>query len=69
MATGDPSAPGSNVVLHPLTSLSLQPSAIGPGHVTMGSLGEHDNTGAWWSRLLPGTLHFCSYTNMITQEN
>ncbi|CDQ79275.1 unnamed protein product, partial [Oncorhynchus mykiss] len=69
MATGDSSAPGSNVVLHPLTSLSLQPSAIGPGHVTMGSLGEHDNTGAWWSRLLPGTLHFCSYTNMITQEN
>uniref|UniRef100_A0A8C7LUE2 Zinc finger protein 236 n=1 Tax=Oncorhynchus mykiss TaxID=8022 RepID=A0A8C7LUE2_ONCMY len=30
MATGDSSAPGSNVVLHPLTSLSLQPSAIGP---------------------------------------
>ncbi|CAB1333607.1 unnamed protein product [Coregonus sp. 'balchen'] len=45
MATGDPSAPCSNVVLHPLTSLALQPSTIGPGHVTMGSLGEHDNTG------------------------
>uniref|UniRef100_A0A4W5L9P8 Zinc finger protein 236 n=1 Tax=Hucho hucho TaxID=62062 RepID=A0A4W5L9P8_9TELE len=46
MATGDPSASGSNVVLHPLTSLALQPPAIGTGHVTMGSLGEHDITGS-----------------------
>ncbi|XP_029591855.1 zinc finger protein 236 isoform X2 [Salmo trutta] len=46
MATGDPSASGSNVVLHPLTSLALQPPAIGPGHITMGSLGEHDITGS-----------------------
>ncbi|XP_029536016.2 zinc finger protein 236-like isoform X3 [Oncorhynchus nerka] len=46
MATGDPSASSSNVVLHPLTSLALHPPAIGPGHVTMGSLGEHDITGS-----------------------
>ncbi|KAL0984694.1 hypothetical protein UPYG_G00145470 [Umbra pygmaea] len=46
MSTGDPSAPGANVVLHPLTSLALQSSSIGPGGVTMGGLGEHDGAGS-----------------------
>ncbi|XP_028971587.2 zinc finger protein 236 isoform X1 [Esox lucius] len=47
MSTGDPSAPGPNLVLHPLTSLALQSSAVGTGNVAMGGL---DNTGAWWTQ-------------------
>uniref|UniRef100_A0AAQ5YA70 C2H2-type domain-containing protein n=1 Tax=Amphiprion ocellaris TaxID=80972 RepID=A0AAQ5YA70_AMPOC len=42
MSTTDPSA---NVVIHPLTSLALQPSTIAPAQVTMAGLSEQDATG------------------------
>lgn len=44
MSTTDPSV-SANVVIHPLTSLALQPSAITPAQVTMASLSEQDATG------------------------
>ncbi|XP_035808978.2 zinc finger protein 236 isoform X2 [Amphiprion ocellaris] len=43
MSTTDPSA---NVVIHPLTSLALQPSTIAPAQVTMAGLSEQDATGS-----------------------
>ena len=44
MSTNDPSV-SANVVIHPLTSLALQPSAITPAQVTMSGLSEQDATG------------------------
>uniref|UniRef100_A0A7N6C2L7 C2H2-type domain-containing protein n=1 Tax=Anabas testudineus TaxID=64144 RepID=A0A7N6C2L7_ANATE len=44
MSTTDPSV-SANVVIHPLTSLALQPSAITPAQVTMASLSEQDTAG------------------------
>uniref|UniRef100_A0A3Q3LDE8 Zinc finger protein 236 n=1 Tax=Labrus bergylta TaxID=56723 RepID=A0A3Q3LDE8_9LABR len=41
MSTSDPSV-SANVVLHPLTSLALQPSSINPAQVTMAGLSEQD---------------------------
>lgn len=48
MSTTDPSVP-ANVVIHPLTSLALQPSTITPAQVTMASLSEQDATGMCYS--------------------
>ncbi|XP_019120471.1 zinc finger protein 236 isoform X1 [Larimichthys crocea] len=45
MSTTDPSV-SANVVIHPLTSLALQPSTITPGQVTMAGLSEQDATGS-----------------------
>lgn len=44
MSATDPSM-SANVVIHPLTSLALQPSSITPTQVTMASLSEQDATG------------------------
>lgn len=44
MSTADPSVP-ANVVIHPLTSLALQPSTITPAQVTMAGLSEQEATG------------------------
>uniref|UniRef100_A0A668AVE7 Zinc finger protein 236 n=1 Tax=Myripristis murdjan TaxID=586833 RepID=A0A668AVE7_9TELE len=44
MSASDPSVP-ANVVIHPLTSLALQPSNITPSQVTMASLTDQDATG------------------------
>ncbi|XP_030637946.1 zinc finger protein 236 [Chanos chanos] len=44
MPSGDPSVP-ANVVIHPLTSLSLQPS-VTPGNVSITGLTEQDTTGS-----------------------
>lgn len=44
MSTTDPSV-SANVVIHPLTSLALQPSAITPAQVTMAALSEQDTAG------------------------
>uniref|UniRef100_A0A3Q1FY96 Zinc finger protein 236 n=1 Tax=Acanthochromis polyacanthus TaxID=80966 RepID=A0A3Q1FY96_9TELE len=41
MSTTDPSV-SANVVIHPLTSLALQPSTIAPAQVTMAGLSEQD---------------------------
>ncbi|KAK2910564.1 zinc finger protein 236-like isoform X1 [Channa argus] len=41
MSTTDPSV-SANVVIHPLTSLALQPSTITPAQVTMAGLSEQD---------------------------
>ncbi|XP_056143099.1 zinc finger protein 236-like [Lampris incognitus] len=43
--TGDPSVP-ANVVIHPLTSLALQPSNINPAQATMAGLAEQDAAGS-----------------------
>lgn len=43
-AAADPSV-SANVVIHPLTSLALQSSAITPAQVTMAALSEQDATG------------------------
>lgn len=43
-STADPSV-SANVVIHPLTSLALQSSAITPAQVTMAALSEQDATG------------------------
>ncbi|XP_071758573.1 zinc finger protein 236 [Centroberyx gerrardi] len=45
MSAGDPSVP-ANVVIHPLTSLALQPSTIPSAQVSMGGLGEQDAAGS-----------------------
>nr|XP_040021934.1 zinc finger protein 236-like isoform X2 [Gasterosteus aculeatus aculeatus] len=45
MSATDPSM-SANVVIHPLTSLALQPSSITPTQVTMASLSEQDATGS-----------------------
>ncbi|KAM9807354.1 zinc finger protein 236-like isoform X3 [Syngnathus typhle] len=45
MSTNDPSV-SANVVLHPLTSLALQPSTITPAQVTMAGLSEQDTAGS-----------------------
>ncbi|XP_068180402.1 zinc finger protein 236-like isoform X1 [Antennarius striatus] len=45
MSTADPSV-SANVVIHPLTSLALQPSSITPAQVTMAGLSEQDATGS-----------------------
>ncbi|KAM4632763.1 zinc finger protein 236 [Polymixia lowei] len=46
MSSGaDPSVP-ANVVIHPLTSLALQPSTITPAQVTMAGLTEQDASGS-----------------------
>ncbi|XP_074539867.1 zinc finger protein 236 isoform X1 [Halichoeres trimaculatus] len=45
MSTSDPSV-SANVVIHPLTSLALQPSTITPAQVTMAGLSEQDATGS-----------------------
>lgn len=45
MSSTDPSV-SANVVIHPLTSLALQPSTITPAQVTMAGLSEQDATGA-----------------------
>uniref|UniRef100_A0A665T090 C2H2-type domain-containing protein n=1 Tax=Echeneis naucrates TaxID=173247 RepID=A0A665T090_ECHNA len=45
MSTSDPSV-ATNVVIHPLTSLALQPSTITPAQVTMAGLSEQDATGS-----------------------
>uniref|UniRef100_A0A3P9IB45 Zinc finger protein 236 n=1 Tax=Oryzias latipes TaxID=8090 RepID=A0A3P9IB45_ORYLA len=42
MSTTDPSVP-ANVVIHPLTSLALQPSSITPAQVSMAGLSEQDS--------------------------
>lgn len=44
MSTTDSSV-SANVVIHPLTSLALQPSAITTAQVTMAGLSEQDTTG------------------------
>lgn len=44
MSTNDPTV-SANVVIHPLTSLALQPSTITPAQVTMAGLSEQDATG------------------------
>lgn len=43
-SAADPSV-SANVVIHPLTSLALQSSAITPAQVTMAALSEQDATG------------------------
>lgn len=43
MATGDSSVP-ANVVLHPLTSLALQPPVV-PGNVSITGMPEQDASG------------------------
>eukprot|EP00064_Thunnus_orientalis_P014040 superscaffoldBa00002383_g14081 len=45
MSTADPSV-SANVVIHPLTSLALQPSTITPAQVTMSGLSEQDTAGS-----------------------
>ncbi|KAM3614930.1 uncharacterized protein V6R79_020939 [Siganus canaliculatus] len=45
MSSADPNV-STNVVIHPLTSLALQPSSIAPAQVTMASLSEQDATGS-----------------------
>ncbi|XP_024119272.1 zinc finger protein 236 [Oryzias melastigma] len=45
MSTTDPSVP-ANVVIHPLTSLALQPSSITPAQVSMAGLSEQDSAGS-----------------------
>ncbi|XP_056236976.1 zinc finger protein 236-like [Seriola aureovittata] len=45
MSTTDPSV-STNVVIHPLTSLALQPSTITPAQVTMAGLSEQDAAGS-----------------------
>lgn len=45
MSSTDPSS-SANVVIHPLTSLALQPSTITPAQVTMASLSEQDAAGS-----------------------
>ncbi|KAM7420296.1 hypothetical protein PAMA_014824 [Pampus argenteus] len=45
MSTTDPSV-SANVVIHPLTSLALQPSTITPAQVTMSGLSEQDTAGS-----------------------
>ncbi|XP_053736407.1 zinc finger protein 236-like isoform X1 [Synchiropus splendidus] len=45
MSTNDPSV-SANVVIHPLTSLALQPSTIPPAQVTMAGLSEQVGTGS-----------------------
>ncbi|XP_037640983.1 zinc finger protein 236-like [Sebastes umbrosus] len=45
MSATDPSVT-ANVVIHPLTSLALQPSTITPAQVTMASLSEQDTAGS-----------------------
>uniref|UniRef100_A0A671WLP4 Zinc finger protein 236 n=1 Tax=Sparus aurata TaxID=8175 RepID=A0A671WLP4_SPAAU len=45
MSTNDPTV-SANVVIHPLTSLALQPSTITPAQVTMAGLSEQDATGS-----------------------
>ncbi|KAF0045089.1 hypothetical protein F2P81_001618 [Scophthalmus maximus] len=45
LSTTDPSV-SANVVLHPLTSLALQPSTITPAQVTMAGLSEQDAAGS-----------------------
>ncbi|XP_070691522.1 zinc finger protein 236-like [Pempheris klunzingeri] len=45
MSTTDPSV-SANVVIHPLTSLALQPSAITPAQVSMAGLSEQDAAGS-----------------------
>ncbi|XP_068586146.1 zinc finger protein 236-like [Cebidichthys violaceus] len=45
MSAADPSV-SANVVIHPLTSLALQSSAITPTQVTMASLSDQDATGS-----------------------
>ncbi|KAM9851734.1 zinc finger protein 236 [Aulostomus maculatus] len=44
MSTTDPSV-SANVVIHPLTSLALQPSTVTPAQVTMAGLSEQDAAG------------------------
>lgn len=60
-SAGDPSV-SANVVIHPLTSLALQSSAITPAQVTMAALSEQDATGGWVGglKLLPGGLWLMS---------
>ncbi|XP_060938042.1 zinc finger protein 236-like [Limanda limanda] len=45
MSSNDPSV-SANVVIHPLTSLALQPSTITPAQVTMAGLSEQDASGS-----------------------
>nr|XP_061789717.1 zinc finger protein 236-like [Nerophis lumbriciformis] len=45
MSNSDPTV-SANVVLHPLTSLGLQPSTITPAQVTMAGLSEQDTSGS-----------------------
>ncbi|XP_041844446.1 zinc finger protein 236-like isoform X2 [Melanotaenia boesemani] len=45
MSTTDPSV-SANVIIHPLTSLALQPSTITPPQVSMAGLSEQDTTGS-----------------------
>ncbi|XP_028282065.1 zinc finger protein 236 isoform X2 [Parambassis ranga] len=45
MSSTDPSV-SANVVIHPLTSLALQPSTITPAQVTMAGLSDQDATGS-----------------------
>uniref|UniRef100_A0A673A1B1 Zinc finger protein 236 n=1 Tax=Sphaeramia orbicularis TaxID=375764 RepID=A0A673A1B1_9TELE len=45
MSGADPSV-SANVVIHPLTSLALQPSTIAPAQVTMAGLSEPDPAGS-----------------------
>ncbi|RVE62310.1 hypothetical protein OJAV_G00155830 [Oryzias javanicus] len=45
MSTTDPSG-AANVVIHPLTSLALQPSSITPAQVSMAGLSEQDPAGS-----------------------
>lgn len=44
MSSADPSV-SANVILHPLTSLALQPSTITSPHVSMAGLSEQDASG------------------------
>ncbi|XP_053289071.1 zinc finger protein 236 [Pleuronectes platessa] len=45
MSSNDPSV-SANVIIHPLTSLALQPSTITPAQVTMAGLSEQDASGS-----------------------
>ncbi|XP_047455577.1 zinc finger protein 236-like isoform X2 [Mugil cephalus] len=45
MSAGDPSV-SANVVIHPLTSLALQPSTITPAQATMAGLSDQDAAGS-----------------------
>ncbi|XP_061572310.1 zinc finger protein 236-like [Cololabis saira] len=60
MSTSDPSG---NVVIHPLTSLALQPSTITPPQVSMAGLSEQDAAGS------QNLNHVMSSSGLVTGGN
>nr|XP_057908770.1 zinc finger protein 236-like isoform X1 [Doryrhamphus excisus] len=62
MSASDPSV-SANVVIHPLSSLALQPSTLTPAQVTMAGLSEQDTTGS------QDLSHVISGTGLVSAGN